>query len=180
MTQVLIIYATNDGHTKTAAEHVAKGVEAAGATAVIRSATDATGDDVLAADAVICGSPVHMGSMHADMKAFISNQCGGLWMGDKAVGKVGAVFATGSGYGSAGGGCELAMLSMLSNLAELGMVLASLPKNTEGYAHGGLHWGPYARVHNVDLSPSEASDEALTVMRKHGEQVAKLAAKLAD
>ena len=75
-------------------------------------------DDVLAADALILGSPVHMGCMDWRVKRFIDQVCSQLWMGNKIVGKVGAVFVTGGGYGNGGGGCELAMLGMMNNLLE--------------------------------------------------------------
>lgn len=175
MSQILIVYATDNGNTKTCAEAVAAGVTEAGGTPVIKAAQEATGDDVTAADALVIGSPTHMGSPDWRVKQFIDKQCSGLWMGDSAVGKVGAVFATGSGFGSAGGGVELSLLAMLSNLAELGMVIVPLPKNTPNYGDGGLQWGPYARVHNPDLSPSKASEDMLTVMRHHGANVTRVA-----
>jgi len=86
---------------------------------------------LLASDAVIVGSPVHMGSPDWCVKKFIDTVCSLLWMKDSLIGKVGAVFTS-------GGGCELPMLAMLNNFAELGMLMVPLPKNTPGYAVGGL------------------------------------------
>jgi len=91
-------------------------------------------------------------------------------MQDKMNGKVGAVFVTGGGFGNAGGGCEIAMLSMMSNLAELGLLLVPLPKNT-------AHWGPYGRSMTEDMQPIEGGvpDERTEAARNHGANVARVA-----
>ena len=176
MSKVLIVYATDYGHTKPCAEAVAKGVESAGGTATVKNAVDATADDIRDADALVLGSPSHMGSPDWKIKQFIDQHCSALWMENACVGKVGAVFGTGSGFGSAGGGIELTLLAMLNNLAELGMVLVPLPKNTEHYADGGLQWGPYARVHTKDtMEPIDASPEQLSIMTAHGANIARVA-----
>ena len=63
MSNILIVYATDWNSTKKAAEAVAKGAASvAGTTVVVKSAETATAEDVLAADGVIVGTPVHMGS----------------------------------------------------------------------------------------------------------------------
>ena len=178
MAKVLIVYATDWGSTKKMAEAVSAGVESVdGATATIKTAEEAKPEDILEADALILGSPVHMGSMDWRVKQFIDKVCSGLWMGDKIVGKVGAVFVSGGGFGNAGGGCELAMLAMMTNLAELGLLLVPLPKNTPGYPTGGLHWGPYGRSMTEDLSPIEGGvpQDRIEAARNHGANVARIA-----
>lgn len=180
MSKVLIVYATDYGHTQTCAEALARGVESAGGTAMLRAAGDATGDDVRAADALVLGSPSHMGSPDWKIKRFIDEHCSGLWMNNDGIGKVGAVFGTGSGYGNAGGGIELTLLALLNNLAELGMLLVPLPKNTTHYADGGLQWGPYARVHTADtMEPIEVSDAQQAVLTVHGANIARVADRVA-
>lgn len=181
MAEILIVYATDHKGTLKMAEKVAAGVESIeGCKAIIKNVEEATSEDVLAADALVLGSPVHMGSMDWRMKKFIDQQCGGLWMGDKVVGKVGAVFACGSGFGNAGEGCELTMLAMLVNLAELGMVLVPLPKNSPGYDKGGLQWGPYGRAHNEDISPIQGGlpEERSHACVQHGKNIARVAQAL--
>ncbi len=183
MAKVLIVYATDWASTKKMAEAVAAGVATVtGSQATMKTAEEATAEDVAAADALILGSPVHMGSMDWRVKRFIDQVCGQLWMGDKVVGKVGAVFVSGSGYGNAGGGCELAMLAMMNNLAELGLLLVPLPKNTPGYPKGGLQWGPYGRSMTEDLQPIEGGvpDERLEAARNHGANVARVAAAIKE
>lgn len=176
MTTVLVTYDSDYGNTKTMAEAVAEGVDAVdGCESLLKDVSDATAEDVEAAAGVIVGTPVHMGACSANVKKWIDEVCGGLWMENKAVGKVGAVFASGSGYGSAGGGCELAMLSVLTNLAELGMILVSLPKATAGYERAGLHWGPYGRSATPSMEQVGVGDTPLEVCRNHGRHVANIA-----
>lgn len=178
MTKILIVYATDWGNTKKMAEAVADGVATVdGAEAVVKTAEEATAEDVAAADALVLGSPVHMGCMDWRVKRFIDQVCGGLWMQDKVVGKVGAVFVSGGGFGNAGGGCEIAMLSMMNNLAELGLLLVPLPKRTPGYPKGGLQWGPYGRSQAEDMQPIEGGvpDERIEAARNHGANVARVA-----
>ena len=182
MAKVLIVYSTSYGSTGKMAQEFADGVNSVdGAEAVLKKADDATIDDMLAADALVLGSPVHMGSMDWQLKKFIDEHCSQAWMGDKMNGKAGAVFASGSGFGNTGGGAELTMLSMLNNLAELGLVLVPFPKNSEGYAKGGLQWGAYGRAHNEDISPIEGGlpAERMAGARSHGANVARVTLALA-
>lgn len=179
MVKVLVIYATDYGSTRKMAEAVAAGVETvADAQAAILQAEDVKQEDMLSSDAVIVGTPTHMGSPDWRIKQFIDQVCSPLWMKDALVGKVGAVFASASGFGSTGGGSELTMLSLLANFAELGMILVPLPKNTPGYPKAGLHWGPCARTGSEHLEPIGASDDKLEAAHYHGANVARTAAAL--
>ena len=179
MAKILIVYATDYGNTHKMARTVAEGAAAVNGTEVtVRTAEEATVEDVQTADGLILGTPVHMGSMDWRMKKFIDTVCSQLWMQDAAVGKVGAVFATGSGYGNVGGGAEVTLLSLLNNIAELGMIIVPLPKSTPGYAKSGLQWGAYARSAGENLEQTGVSDEGLEAARRHGTHVARAAAAL--
>lgn len=179
MNQILIIYASDYGNTEKMALAVAEGVgTVAGAQALVKKAEEVTAEDMTASAGVVVGSPVHMGCMDWRVKKFIDTVCSGLWMQDKMNGRVAGVFTSGSGFGGAGGGTEVAMLSILNNFAELGMLIVPLPKNTENYKKGGLQWGPYGRSANEDLNPVGVSGEALAVAKKHGANIARAAALL--
>jgi NAD(P)H dehydrogenase (quinone) len=181
MAKILIIYATHWGSTKKLAEAIASGAqEEDGMEVIIKEADSATREEVLSTDALILGSPVHMGSMDWRVKKFIDEICSRLWMEDKLNGKVGAVFATGGGYGNAGGGCELTMLSMMNNLVELGLIIIPLPKNTPGYADAGLQWGPYGRSMGPNMEKTGLTEEKLQAARHHGTHVARAAKLLKD
>jgi NAD(P)H dehydrogenase (quinone) len=92
---------------------------------------------------------------------------------------VGAVFATGGGFGNAGGGAELTMLALLNNFAELGMVMVPLPKITPGYPMGGLQWGPYGRSAGEHMEQTGVTEERLEAAKYHGANVARVATALA-
>jgi NAD(P)H dehydrogenase (quinone) len=158
---------------------VADGVNSVdGVTAVVKKAEEVTADDMTGSDGIVVGSPVHMGSMDWRVKKFIDTVCSGLWMQDKMNGKVAGVFTSGGGFGGAGGGTELALLSILNNIAELGMLIVPLPKNTENYKKGGLHWGPYGRSADENMEHVGVSDEALSVAKKHGANIARATAAI--
>jgi NAD(P)H dehydrogenase (quinone) len=179
MAQILILYASDYGNTEKMAKATAEGVNSvAGAKAVVKRTEEATAEDMTASDGVIVGTPVHMGCMDWRVKKFIDTACSGLWMQNKMNGRVAGVFTSGSGFGGAGGGTEIAMLSVLSNFAELGMLIVPLPKNTENYKKGGLQWGTYGRSADEDMNHVGVSEEALGVARKHGANIARAAALL--
>lgn len=160
---------------------MAEGAERVPGTGVrTRAASSVNRDDLLGADALALGSPVHMGSVHWQMKRFIDETLSGLWTQDLLEGRVGGVFTTGGGFGTAGGGCELAMLSMLAVLAELGMVLVPLPKTADGFRCGGLHWGPYARCSSDELMPVLPAAESITLFKSHGAHIARVASLLSS
>ena len=179
MIKVLVVYASDHGSVEKMAIALAEGVKTIeDCEAVLKKAEDAKPDDLASCDALVLGSPVHMGSIDWRVKKFIDTVCSGAWMQDKIIGKVGAVFASGAGYGGGGGGCELTMLAMLNNLVELGLIIAPLPKSTPGYQSAGLQWGPYGRAHADDLSPKGLSDNQLLSSHHHGKHIAKLAKAL--
>jgi NAD(P)H dehydrogenase (quinone) len=126
-------------------------------------------------------SAVHQRGMTWKMKRFVDEVCEPVWFYDDLVGRVGAVFTAGGGAGGAGGGAESAQLDMLSNLAALGMVLVTLPKDTPGCEHGGIHWGPTIKTTTDAMQPIEASDlpaEAMLAYFHHGANVVRVAQRL--
>lgn len=181
MSRVLVCYSTGTGTTETFARAVAEGAASIdGIEVSLKSAGDTVPEDVAGADGVILGSPVHMGSMDWQMKKVIDGPFAMMWIQNGLVGRVGAVFASGSGIGHAGAGVELALLALLANLAELGMIIVPLPKNTPGYRTNGLHWGPTAITgEGDDGRPLGVADEQLTAARHHGMNVARVTAAIA-
>lgn len=179
MTSVLIVYATDWGSTKKMAEAIAEGAKSVHQTKVlVKPAEETTSEDVLSSDALVLGSPVHMGSADWRVKQFIDKVCSKLWMKDLLIGKVGAVFTSGGGFGNAGGGCEITMLGLLNNLVELGLLIVPLPKNTPGYAKGGLQWGPYGRSMGENMEQTGLSDDKTEAAKHHGVHIARAAALL--
>lgn len=173
---MLVIYASDYGSTEKMAKAAVAGIESvAGARAVLKKAEEVTAEDFTTSDGVLLGSPVHMGSMDWRVKKMIDTVCSGLWMQDKMNGKVAGVFASGGGFGGAGGGVELVYLSMLNNFAELGMIIVPLPKMTPDYKKGGLQWGPYGRSADENMQNEALSDEVLALTRRHATHVTRVA-----
>ena len=180
MARVLIVHTSLFGNTRKLAEAVAEGARSVPDTAVeMRDAEEATEEEVRACDALVLGSPVHMGMLDWRVKKFIDAAVYHLWLTDELVGKVGAAFTTGGGYGDAGSGSELTQLAMLGPLAECGMILVPFPKSAPGSETTGSRWGPHARTGGRRMEPVGIQDEALEGGRQHGASVARVAAALA-
>ena len=97
MTKVLIVYYTRSGNTKKMAEWIAEAIENEGVHVNIKTAKEATPEDMLAADGIIVGSPVYYGSMAAELKDLFDRS---IKVHNKLDGKIGGAFATAavSGY----------------------------------------------------------------------------------
>jgi NAD(P)H dehydrogenase (quinone) len=171
--RVVIVVASATGRTARMAEAVAEGAKEAGADVALLRAAETTDADLLAADAVILGSGVHMGGIESSMRVFFERMAP-LWLRGSLVNKLGAAFVT-AGAGARGGG-ELALLSLLANLAEHGMLLVPMPNRSEGFAAAGCHWGPVAWTNprNGKPGPTEAH---LVAARAHGRHVAECTAR---
>jgi NAD(P)H dehydrogenase (quinone) len=178
MARVLIVYASVKGHTLRAAEAHAQGVDLSGNEARLVSADDATPDLVGDCQALILGSPIHMGTADWRMKRFIDTVCAGNWMKDTLIGRVGGVFVTGGGYGNGGGGADLCMIGMLSNLAQLGFIVVPLPRNSPGFDEGGTPWGPYCRSQRPDLQYPGVESLPIRACVAHGFNIATLSARI--
>ena len=152
--QVLVLYYSKGGSTKKLAEAVARGVESAGVTAVLKSTQEVTKEDFLGAAGVIAGSPVYFGVMAADLKRifdeFVSTR-------RKMENKVGAAFACG---GHHTGGKETTIMSILQCLLIYGMIIAGDPMSASG------HYG----VACLGSPQEEAKEDAM----KLGSRVAEL------
>ncbi|MDQ6951563.1 MAG: NAD(P)H-dependent oxidoreductase [Mariprofundales bacterium] len=179
--KILVLYHSDYGNTEKMAQAIAKGAQAAvdDAHCQLIQVEDAKLDDLVAADLIFLGSPVHMGTMAWKVKKLIDD-CGKLWMENALAGKVAGIFATGGGLGNAGGGVELTLISLFANALEHGMIAVGFPKNLPGYADGGLHWGAYARCANAEGMPQPISDAALVAGRSYGAHVAEVALRFAN
>jgi len=175
---ILIAYHSDYGNTKKMADAIAAGMQAASDALQIelQQASDVSLDALVAADLIVFGTPVHMGSMAWQMKALI-DRAGKLWMEGALEGKIGGVFATGGGFGGAGGGVEQTMIALHANFLEHGMVVLGFPKSLPGYADGGLQWGVYGRSGNPDGMPGSVSEGALAAARSYGAHLAETAAR---
>jgi len=94
MPTVLVVYYSGTGNTRAMAEAVAAGAREARAEAVLKSAGEASVDDLVAADAVAFGSPTYFGYMAGVLKALFDE----AWPSrERMVNKPFAAFASGGG-----------------------------------------------------------------------------------
>jgi flavorubredoxin len=102
--KVLIVYHTQSGNTEAMAKAVSEGAKTAGATVVLKKASEAGVDDLLSADVVAIGTPNYFGYMAGMIKDFFDR----VWatVRDKVVDKPYVVF------GSKGGGGAQALESV--------------------------------------------------------------------
>lgn len=171
--RILVVVASQTGRTQRMAEAVAEGAREAGAEVILRSSEEAAPEDVEVADALILGSGVHMGGIESSMRAFLE-RTSPQWLAGGFVGKVGAAFVS-SGTGGRGG-AELALVSLLSTLAEHGMLLVPMPNRVEGFLRAGCHWGPVAWTSPREGVPGPTA-EHLVAARAHGRHVAECTAR---
>jgi NAD(P)H dehydrogenase (quinone) len=171
--RVLVVVASATGRTARLADAVAAGAKEAGAEVVVRRAEEAELEELARADAVILGSGVHMGGIESAMRAFFE-RAAPLWLEGRLVGKLGAAFVS-AGHGGQGG-AELALLSLLANLAEHGMLLVAMPSRLEAFREGGSHWGPVAWT-NPRRGVAGPTEEHLAAARAHGRFVAECTAR---
>ncbi|WP_038248702.1 flavodoxin family protein [Ghiorsea bivora] len=181
--QVLIAYHSDYMHTQAVADAIVAGAKAALADAdevanvVLKQTVDVGLDDMCAADVLIFGSPVHMGSMAWQMKQLIDSGSK-LWMAGELEGKIGGVFATYGGYGGAGGGVEQTLIALHANFLEHGMLVCGFPRSLSGYAYAGLHWGLAVRTGNEEGMPEGIDEAALLAARAYGSHVMETALRL--
>ena len=158
MPKILIVYYSRSGNTQQMAEYVAEGArEVEGAEVEVQDVGATSCEDLLAADAIIMGSPCYYGTMATSLKDLIDRS---VKYHGKLDGKVGGAFCS---SGGPGGGNETTILSLLQALIVHGMIV-------KGEARGD-HYGPIA----VGPPDERSHQECL----KLGRSVAALAVRLA-
>ncbi len=178
-TNVLIVYTTDFGSTRTMSEAVERGAKSVEGVNVVRKmAKDATMEDSIAANAIIAGTPMKHRNMHSRLKEYVERVWEQGWLVDRFVGKVGGVFSVGGGHGNNGAGCELAQLGILAAMAANGMILISHPKTTPGADYAGSHWGPNGRTGGIKMKPQKLTEEMLLAGFHHGANIARVASAL--
>src|SRR4051812_14441841 len=111
-TKVLIVYHSVTGNTENMARGVAEGATGvSGASVLLKRVGEVTGDDLLACDALIVGSPVYYANMTGEIKTFFDNWGFKfrLFTDFKMRNKIGGAFVTGA---SVSNGKETTMQSI--------------------------------------------------------------------
>lgn len=160
---ILILYYSRHGNTRQLAKLIARGVEAAGMSAKIRTVPSVSTvceatetaipdsgelycclDDLRDCAGLALGSPTRFGNMAAPMKYFLDGTAA-LWLNGALCDKPAAVFTSTS---SLHGGQESTLLSMMLPLLHHGMVILGLPyreaalnsTQSGGTPYGASHW----------------------------------------
>lgn len=168
MTKILVAVYSFSGHTVELAKAVANGAreisdidvqlkqvpeflpdsffadkpELAAARAAFKDIPVATTDDLLTADGIAFGSPVHFGSFASQWKQFI-DQLSPVFVKGSLVNKPVSLFVS---AGSVHGGEEAALLSMMVPLLNLGMLPVGVPYPIQGQSPGFDAGSPYGAV----------------------------------
>lgn len=151
--KIMIVYYSAYGHVHRMAKAVAEGAgDIAGAEVVMRRVPETLPEELLkkigifdaqkafshiplcaaeelvAADAIIFGTPTRFGNMCGQMRSFM-DATGGLWARGALVGKIGSVFTS---TGTQHGGQESTILSFHTTLLHHGMIIVGLPYSFQG------------------------------------------------
>jgi len=197
-TRILVLYHSAYGHIETLAKTVAEGAGSVDGVEVVlkrvpetmseeamknagmkidQNAPVASPQELADYDGIVFGSPTRFGNMTGQMRTFL-DQTGGLWSKGALAGKPGSVFtSTGTG-----GGNETTITSFHSTLLHHGMVVVGLPYSVGGElfdiseVRGGSPYGA-STLAGGDGSRTP-SDKELSLARKQGAHVARIASKL--
>jgi NAD(P)H dehydrogenase (quinone) len=195
MKEILVLYYSHRGSVRALAEEVARGVHGvAGMAARVRTVPRVStvceaieGDipaegppyveirDLEECIGVVVGSPTRFGNMAAPMKYFIDGLAG-AWVNGTLVGKPAAVFTS---SGSAHGGQESTLLSMMLPLLHHGALIVGIPyleADLNTTRSGGTPYGA-SHVAGADGNP-RLTDEEKRLAAALGRRVAETALKL--
>ncbi|HVT34284.1 MAG TPA: NAD(P)H:quinone oxidoreductase [Nevskiaceae bacterium] len=195
MSEVLVLYYSRNGSTARMARLIARGVEAGGARARLRTVPPVSAESEQVAPAVpadgppyathkdlkecaglILGSPTRFGNMAAPLKYFIDGTSA-LWLSGDLAGKPAAVFTS---TGTLHGGQESTLLSMMLPLLHHGMLLVGVPYTEPALSAttaGGTPYGP-SHVSGVGATPRALDRNEEALCEALGRRVAQVALKL--
>jgi NAD(P)H dehydrogenase (quinone) len=166
---VLIAYYSVNGHTKLMAEAVAKGAKAVNNVAVkVLTVSEVKKEDLLGADAIIVGSPVHNANAAPEVVKFIAS-----WPFDGAplFNKIGAVFVTAGGISA---GEELTQMNILHSMLLFGMVVVGGEDWTSAFGASAItSEKPFGQAQKDVV----VADQFLRKAEGLGKRVAELAAR---
>ncbi|MCR4323232.1 MAG: NAD(P)H:quinone oxidoreductase [Candidatus Azambacteria bacterium] len=135
---------------------------------------EATIEDLIEADGVAFGTPVHFGSFASQVKHFL-DQLTLAWHQQKLVNKPAAVFCVGHGMHS---GEEAALLSLIIPLLNLGMIPVGIPYPIQSAAHDFDAGSPYGAIFISAGGKRQMTDMDKKVAQILGRRLASMATLL--
>jgi NAD(P)H dehydrogenase (quinone) len=185
MTEILIVYYSRNGATAELARHAARGVEALGCVATLRTvpavsaenerpvkavpdsgAPFASLDDLRRCDGLLLGSPTRFGNMAAPLKYFLDGTSS-LWLDGALSGKPAGVFSASQ---TMHGGQESTLLSMALPLLHHGMLLTGIPFTEPALNQTRSGGTPYGATHVASLAaqPGALTDDEIALAQALG------------
>ena len=164
--RILVAYHSQTGNTEKLAAAVRDGVASvSGVEVMVRKVADARADDIVKADGIILGTPVHWGNLSAESKRFLDRVGEVLGKASKTLGegRTAGVFCT---AGSISNGQDMARLGAIAAFLAMRFVIIG-GVNDEGF--GSL--GPQAVTGG---SPPGINDRDRAEARRFGERFARL------
>lgn len=195
MIEILVLYYSRNGSTAAMARHLARGAEAAGAVARLRTVPPVSPEteqvspevpddgppyaelgDLMACDGLILGSPTRFGNMAAPLKYFLDSSSS-LWLSGALAGKPAAVFTSTS---TLHGGQESTLLSMMLPLLHHGMLIVGLPYTEQRLLTTRAGGTPYGASHFAanGARPRAPDRDEIALCEALGRRVAEIARKL--
>ena len=195
MKDILILYYSVHGGTRTLAESMAQGVaQVPGALPRVRTVPRVSTvaeqtapsipedgppyvelSDLQECAALALGSPTRFGNMAAPLKYFL-DQTSALWLSGALAGKPAAVFTS---TGTLHGGQESTLLSMMLPLLHHGMLIVGLPYTETGLMTTRGGGTPYGASHHAAPDASlPVSEEEKRLAFALGQRLARVALKL--
>jgi NAD(P)H dehydrogenase (quinone) len=152
----LVIYYSKSGNTKQMAETIGQAMSESGLPTTVKDIAQTSVVDLLAADAIVIGSPTYYGHMAAPVKQLLDES---VSKHGRLDGKLGAAFASSA---NVGGGNETTVMGILEAMIIHGMIIQGDPQ--------GDHYGP--------VSIGKPDSRVLAQCKKKGNRIADLAKKL--
>ena len=163
--RILIAYHSISGNTEKLAKAVSAGASSAGGVEVLlRKAAEVRNEEILRADGIVIGTPVHWSNLSAETKQLLDRIGDALWKAkSNGDGRAAGAFCTGGGVAM---GKDVARLSILSAMLGMRYVVVG-GVDSEGF--GTL--GPEATTGSADPGISAREEEEA---RRFGERFARL------
>lgn len=164
---VLIVYYSAQGHTQALAEAVAKGARSVdGVNVVLKTVAETTTPDLLAADAIILGSPVYNANVAPEMQQFINRW---PFEGAPLRDKIGAAFVTAGGFSA---GEELVQMNILHAMLIFGMIVVGGPDWQQPFGASGI---VAEKPFETEMQMGKVDEQFLKKGEALGKRVAELA-----
>ena len=192
MKQILVLYYSVHGTTKTLAQVIANGIEMTGTEAFLRTVPPVSSEceaviesipkegspyvtkqDLQRCDGLVLGSPTRFGNMAAPLKYFIDSTSD-LWLSGSLTGKPASVFTSSS---SMHGGQESTLLSMIVPLLHHGMIITGVPYSVPELHTTQSGGTPYGSTHVSHDNRGLTNDEkaiAIAQGKRMGQLVNKM------